>query len=396
MRIPDIPASMIINKINILKKYLALLSFIFLILNLFQIYKSNKPLYLSKFDKNIAYQDYYQSQWVKPNSKNPISDSDLYQVAGYELVTTGIHYKINPEVPPLGKLIIGYSILIFGNGYISSYISLLLSLLLFYFLTKYFFKNFFLRLFSVLLLSLDPLFVSFSKETLLDQYLLIALFLHAIFLFKTLYSTCKKSYMYATFSGLAFGAFMAIKIGILGIVPLGIHLFLIIKSNKLKTILPFTISAILIYLGSYMSFFINGENIWQLAKNHKWMLSFYADSTVIPVYGAVFASLLTGYIKGWHEGAIWTRISEWSILWPIYTILYVYFVVRLKFNKIKPEIIYITILTSSLITMYIFMPFFARYLLLIIPKFIIISILSFISFNKYNQPKIEKSIDHTK
>src|SRR5690349_2806181 len=60
------------------------------------------------------------SQWRIPNSSRVISDSELYQVAGKELVEGEDPFLINPEVPPVAKYIYGFTGKMTGNAHWAS------------------------------------------------------------------------------------------------------------------------------------------------------------------------------------------------------------------------------------------------------------------------------------
>ncbi len=349
------------------------------------IYTFQSTLYKEPFDRNKSFNQYYQSQWIIPESKNPISDEILYQVAGYELVTTGIHYKINPEVPPLGKLIYGSSIVFFGNAYIASYLLFILCCIAYFLATKEFIKNPIWQMIAVLLFATDPLLSSLSYHTLLDLPQLLFLLIFIIATIRFLSSkTVGKKLIYASIIGVSFGAFSAVKIALLSIVLLISLLIILVKGRHSLYLLPIIGVAGIVYVSTYFSFFLQGSNLLDLAKAHKWMLTFYAESKAVPVYGSIFPTLILGYNKGWHQGAVWERVREWSLLWPILTIFVVGNIVKYGKDFINnSKYLFLITLSAGLILTYILVPFFTRYLVLVLPLFIIL----FISY-------IEKSSSH--
>lgn len=335
-------------------------------------------IYNQKFDKNASYKKYYQSQWVIPESKTPISDEDLYQVAGYELVTTGTHFKINPEVPPLGKLLFGWSILLFKNPFIISFILYLISSLLFFSITGFITKNIYLRFVALLLFITDPLISSMAYMTLLDLPQLVAMLAHIWILFMLINKknlTISTTILYAILLGITFGAFAAIKIALLSGVILAADTVILLRKKQLISLIILIAVSSLTYIATYFSYFMQGHSVIELLKAQKWMLTFYMESKAKPVYGTVFSSILTGYIKGWHEGATWDRVKEWSFMWPIIFLgSFSFLFVQLKQVLKNNYLLYSYILIIGLLGIYVIIPFFARYLVLVIPLFILCSI----------------------
>ena len=94
----------------------------------------------------------------------------------------------------------------------------------------------------------------------------------------------------------------------------------------------------------------------------------------------VFLSTLTGFIKGWFQGSGWERVKEWTIFWPLYIFLFLKLVFS-KNEKNKEEK-YLLYLTLSLLFLYIIVPFNARYLVLVIPFLIILTIKQIKKINK--------------
>src|SRR3990167_1849764 len=112
----------------ILSLLLLILSFFYL----FSVILQNKKLYTEKFDPKLYEKKYYQSQWVVPNSKNIISDEDLFTYAGYKYIKGLNPILINPETPHLGKYLIGLSIVLFNNQRVMSLFIALFSLVFIY------------------------------------------------------------------------------------------------------------------------------------------------------------------------------------------------------------------------------------------------------------------------
>jgi len=118
----------------------------------------NKQLYSKKFNFSQFEKKYYSSQWAIPHSKNVISDEDLYAYAGFKYIKGLNPIHLAPEVPPLGKYLIGASIYLFNNQRVASLIFTLLSLAVIYHLIYFSTKSNFASSLGVLLTTLNTLF----------------------------------------------------------------------------------------------------------------------------------------------------------------------------------------------------------------------------------------------
>src|SRR5688572_26338485 len=95
---------------------------------------TNRALYTSRFDPVYWKDKYEQSQWKLPLSVRTLGDDGLYLYEGYRIVHGEDPTLLNAEVPPLGKYLIGASIVLFGNGHLYGFVILLLVLIAFYIL----------------------------------------------------------------------------------------------------------------------------------------------------------------------------------------------------------------------------------------------------------------------
>ena len=115
-----------------MKSKVFILLILFFLLHLsFRIYLY-KESYLSRFDPQYWKQRYEKSQWVTFNSKQPIGDDGLYAYAGWEYVHGKNPILNSPQVPPLGKYLIGVSEVVFNNQNIFALIVGLVTLFIFY------------------------------------------------------------------------------------------------------------------------------------------------------------------------------------------------------------------------------------------------------------------------
>lgn len=118
----------------------------------------NWSRYTSKLDGKYWEGRYQKSQWVVSNSKNSIGDDGLYAYHGWALLQGGDPSLVNPEVPPLGKYLIGVTESVFSNNNVFGLWTSLLLLIAFYLLNLHVFRDKFLAFLPVFLFSFEPLF----------------------------------------------------------------------------------------------------------------------------------------------------------------------------------------------------------------------------------------------
>lgn len=153
-----------------MRKYIELLLVILILGRVGLFIIVNQHYFLRKFDPVYMGNLYSQSQYViGERSKGGIGDDGLYAFAGYYyLFQKGDISSVNFEHPPLGKYLIGLSILFFGNENIINIIYFFFLLLLTYKLSQILLSDRILSVLSVGILSLDSLFLDNLVRSLLD------------------------------------------------------------------------------------------------------------------------------------------------------------------------------------------------------------------------------------
>ncbi|NTU47317.1 hypothetical protein HGA88_06885 [Candidatus Roizmanbacteria bacterium] len=337
---------------------------------------SYRGYYLTPWNFSYTRDLFDHSQWSLADSIRQIGDEGLYQLGGYNLVTTGELYVVNPEVPPLGKYLYGLSIVLFHNAYIVSLFMYLIAIGLFAALASFFFKNKLLVYGSVALFASEPIVFSQAAYTLLDLPLLIAMFIHVLALFHILFRTQKKplhTALLVIICAIGFGAFIAIKIALLGIFVFLVDLYFLWKYKKLLYTIPIFTIAMATYVFTYLPYFLSHHSFIDFLKAQKWMLQFYLGSSVKPLYGMPIISLLFGEYKHWTQGATWNRFIEWTIVWPFYLFSLGYAAYLLFKRKVKNEqLSYFVIFTSIILCVYMGITYWVRYTLLVMPFFILL------------------------
>lgn len=326
--------------------------------------------YLTPFDHEYWKARYNQSQWVVPNSKNSIGDDGLYAHAGWEYIHGANPTLLNAEIPPLAKYVIGLGEVIFQNQNIIILIVGILTLFILYKINTAVFKDRLLAFIPVALFSFDPIFYSQLRAPYLDGIYLLFLSLTILFVLK------KKYFLSAFF----LGCFASIKFPVGAtflLVPIVAWVMIFDKKN-LKTFLFSLLLCPIVFLFSYIMFFVKGGSIIGFLGVQKWIIHFYSSGAKAGV-GIVFPIILFGKWFTWFSGV--QKVSEWNVFWAISFIgsffasfpltQNIYRLLKQRINmhkKIENENITLIFLWVVSYTLFLsFTPVFPRYLLLLLP-----------------------------
>src|SRR5882762_10176608 len=171
---------------------------------LFRVY-SYRSEYLTPYNAKYWENRYLRSQWIVPfDCSDPklipkdrkwcnvykatykqqilLGDDGLYTYAGWEYVHGRHPTSLNAEAPPLGKYLIGLSIIALGNQNIFALLSGILILISFFLLNKQVVKDSFLAFLPVALFSFEPLFYTQLRAPFLDLLYLGLLLLVFMFI----------------------------------------------------------------------------------------------------------------------------------------------------------------------------------------------------------------------
>lgn len=374
------------NPINlILSILLIILSFLYLIFVLWQ----NKKLYSEKFNPRIYEKKYYSSQWVVPNSKNIISDEDLFTYVGYRYIKGMNPILINPETAHLGKYLIGISIVLFNNQRVMSVIVAFLSLLVISHLVYFSTRSYIALSIALFLTIINTLFIDqLVHAPQLDIYQLLFFLLFTIF-FLLYRKAGNKLYLLA--SGLSMGYFNSTKFFLASFITLNLVLFLYYIISKLdikKVLIEFSILnivAFLTYMFTYTGYFLYGGTFRGFLGVQKYIYVFYKSSQIdiSKMLGNYLGLIFLNRWRFWTSGYPITHYQSWSILWPIIFILGILSVYKLLKDKATRKKNLVLWLVCFLIAYNIFLfitPIFPRYLLLL---FVPLNILVAMYFGRF-------------
>jgi hypothetical protein len=325
-----------------------------------------------KYDTEYWQHEFSYSQIVL-GDKSPhlFSDDDLYAVVGLKYINGENPTKIHPEVPPLGKLMIGAGIKIFDN---QNFLSLLVSLISLYILYLIALetnmdKNF--ALLSILLVSLNSEFRLLAASSNLDVYQL--LFLSSSMYFFLLGT---KNWKMFFISSLLLGGAMSVKIFINGLILFAVYITVLLLLGNFKIFISYITSLVILpisFLSGYIKYFLEGSSLIEFIKFQRWLINWWGGNAKVPAGGIIYM-IFTGKWKTWWEGSRVIKIEEWDISWPVITSLgFTSVFCELKKSLNIPVItIWLWVFYYLLFT--IFVSPFPRYLELLFPFATVLSV----------------------
>lgn len=309
---------------------------------------------------------YYNS--VYANKKGTwLPDEVLYAFNGGALITGTSPILVNPEVPPVGKYLIGLSILAFDNENIIILLSICLSLVLLFLLGRQLYSSSLIALIPVCLLSFEPILHNQLVYTpLLDSIHLLFLLL-TLYLFGLSYQHKSHSLLFLLLSNISLGLFIATKFFAIGITLFaGCVLVLLLRKDWVRLkyyILTFPI-AVFVLLFSYVRVLMLGYPFMKFLGIQKWVL-WYNEGHVRSLF-SVWALLL---MDKWYTAGKVLTDPQWLITWPILTIFTVCCWIREVFMRFSsgPEVQVLVFWSLFYLLFLSFGDASARYFVILIP-----------------------------
>ena len=338
-----------------MKKYLCIIA---LIVYLLHILWSQLAVFTQRFDAVYWKERFETSQWSLPLSQRVIGDDGLYLIEGYLLTKGGDPVDYNAEVPPLGKYLIGTSIKMFSNGNVYGYITSLFLVGAVWYLAKLVSRGSPIAWATTLLFATDPLITAQFSLTMLDSLQSLFLVLHVIVL--SILVKSSKHMIWVLVCGVLLGLFAGSKAPLFAPVIMITGIVTIWTTTKRFTwVCVYVLSAVLTYFCLYIPYFFHGHVFIDWLKLQKWILSFYLSSKLESNFGSIFTTVFVNQTKNLFSDT-WYSSSEWSILWPIITMLSI-----VSYRRIKNKLLLATLFL--LFCIFAIRPFWVRYLILILP-----------------------------
>ncbi|OGY18563.1 MAG: hypothetical protein A2900_03115 [Candidatus Chisholmbacteria bacterium RIFCSPLOWO2_01_FULL_50_28] len=283
---------------------------------------TNLPTYRQKFDPVQMESAYLNSQWVNPDARTSkaIGDSGLYTWAGWAYLHGKNPVLINPEMPPLGKYIIGLMLIVTMRPAMVGFILASFALTTHFVLARYILKDIWLALTATALLSLEPVMHNLLNITMLDGLQVSFLNLTLLFFLKGL-----KQARWFALASLMLGGVAATKFYVSAAVVIIALTGFLILFNKWQKLVFFLLSlpiAGIVHIASYAIFFIQGNTIRSYFGAQKWIYEFYRQGNVgtVPL-GSYWLLVLFNRWRIWfgQQWGMFTTIKSnlWRISWPI-------------------------------------------------------------------------------
>lgn len=359
----------------------------------------NFSKFTEKFDPKSYEKKYNNSQYVIPQSKSPISDEELLSYAGYKYATGLSPILINADHPPLGKYMIGWTTLLFGNNRIVSLLfavaNITLAMVIIYSLTG-----------SLILASLGFLMISLNT-VFLDQIIyspvldiIQVFFLLCYFYIFMIWQKTKKN-IFIILLGITLGILSSVKIYFPSIILsiISFPFLWITKDKNFKKTVPFFFLiitlAFLTYTASYFGYFLHGNSFRNFLGTQKWIFLFWKNNSiqVSKYYGSVLPLILFNQWKVWWGNKQYINFAHWSIFWPIFFIAGIFSICSLIIKGVRLLVpkntlqffgFFLSTWSISFLAYLCFIPISPRYLMMLyFPLYILIILFIKTKFNKY-------------
>lgn len=350
-----------------------------IIWNLFATVWQNKDLYFSftYWQRFPALEKVFLgSQYVNKHPTGWIPDETAFSYAGGKLIKGTNPVLVVPDAPPLGKYIIGLSTIIFNNENIVILFSAVVSLFLLYVLGVQVLRNKTIALVPPFLLTFERLFTNQLIYTpLLDLFQLV--FLLASFIFFNLALTKKKSWVWFLLAGLSVGCFMATKFWVSGITIIFSWFVVLLLLKKWKSLfftsLASIVSLIIVPL-SYIRVFAFGYSFHSFLGIQKWIFLYHKSDLILPF--SVWPLLLLNQWHVWFGNKSVIQDGQWSITWPILTIIFIITIIGILVKKISVTKQLLLILVWPIVYLLFFSvgEIFSRYFVILIPVLYVVAI----------------------
>ena len=242
---------------------------------------------------------YWESQFSRSQliyggkAEVKLSDYDLYSIVGYKYWRGDDPMRLHPEVPPLGKQIIGLSIILFQNPAVINVFLGFSVLVIFYLISRQISLSPFVSSLGVFLISLDPLFRESITTANLD---IIQLFFLSLSLLSFLIAHRHASLFALT--SIAIGLIMTVKFYLTGLFLLWIYLGYLFFRQDFQLFKKFIYSLPYVLLGyvlPYAPSLIANPDIISFLRFQRWLTSWWAGNARAP-WGGIFHILITGVV----------------------------------------------------------------------------------------------------
>lgn len=265
---------------------------------------------------------YYSSQYVNKNKPNIMPDQAFEAFLGGAFAKGENPIMFVHEHPPLGRYILGFSIILFKNSTTILLPLMFFSLLGIFLISKLIIQNIFLSLIPMAIFVNEPLFISkFEIAPLIEPIQLTFIIFSLYFFIKG--TTEKKYARYFILSSLMLGFVISIRFFILGAaLSFAMILYFLLKKKFDKRFVIFLLSlplSLVVLVASYTKTIQEGYSIFQIFGVQKYIF-FYHKSKLSSFFSFWDLIMLNRWHTWWGDKRIITD-SQWISTWPISMIL---------------------------------------------------------------------------
>lgn len=298
-----------------------------------------------------------------------VSDSFLYSYVGYRYAQGADPSLLNPEHPPLAKLLIGTSILLFGSEHVVGIVIAFLTLILVGLISYSLKRSLFMSGVSMLVTSLFPLFT----DQLINgpQLELYQLFFFLAVVFFITWGDKKHNLVYFLFAGVTLGLALSTKT-LLPFLLLFSMWLLVSLRNRWKELIVIFLFGGMTFCLTYITYFQHGGTLRTFLGLQKYIVTYYGNANIpyLEFAGNYLRLIFTGSWKFWDSARSVSAYSEWSLMWPLIFLVGMYGLRRQWMTRKETHLLVWFILLYNVFVFII--PVFPRYLLLLYIPLIIL------------------------
>lgn len=323
---------------------------------------------------------FLNSQYVNKHPKEWIPDEEAFTYAAGMYIKGINPVLVVPDAPPLGKYLIGLSIVFFNNEHDIILISAVISLVLLFLLGLQIFKNSLLALIPPLLLSFEKIFTNQLIYTpLLDLFQLVFL-LTSVLSFNHALKIKSKKWVFFILAGLSMGLFMSTKFFVSGLTVLFTWFVILLLNKNWRSLIPVSVSSLLslsLVPLSYVRVFAFGYSFRSFLGIQKWVFLYHKSQLILPL--SIWPLLLINRWYVWYGDKPYIHDTQWSITWPILTFILFLTALLLLFKKFtyEKEIGFIIIWPFVYLLAFSIGEIFSRYFVILIPILYVVAIYFF-------------------
>lgn len=318
------------------------------------IYTGRGNFFLPGYSQNYEKlrQAYYSSQYVKKINPGIMPDGTFEAFAGGAFIRGVNPILIVHEHPPLGRYIIGLSIILFDNPNTIVLPSLLLSVFGIFLIARLSLHNIVLSIIPVAIFANEPLFLSKFQFTPLIESVQLPFIIFSLYFF--IKGVIEKNYSrYFILSSIMLGFVISIRFFILGAAlafSMCFYFILRRKIDKKVTIFLFSLPlSLVVLIMSYTRTILDGYSIIQVFGIQKYIL-FYHKSKLMSFFSFWDLIMFNRWHTWWGDRRI-LNDYQWIVFWPISVILNGIYLILAMIGKTKlnePEkIIFLWVISYS-------------------------------------------------